>query len=175
MSEWKPSRATWVAWSVLSVPIVVAAALGYEFVALRGVFPTSVSVDVMQFALAVGLTLALAAAHEAVHGLVMRAFGASPEFGVLRADGVPLGFFATAPGHRFSRREYLIVAMAPVLVLTPLGVPACLLPFGAYLAIPLAVVCGGCVGDLTIAWRVLQVPSNIECEDLRDGVRFWQA
>ena len=89
--------------------------------------------------------------------------------------GIPLGFFATAPGHRFSRREYLLVALAPFLVMTPLGAAACLLPFGGYLAVPLAIVFGGCIGDLAITWRVLRAPSNADCEDLRDGVRFWTA
>ncbi len=175
IAEWKPSRATWVVWTVLSLPMAVIAGLGYEFIALRGALPHSGSANLAQLALVIALTFALAAVHEAVHGLVMRSFGASPEFGVLRVDGIPLGFFTTSPGHRFSRHQYLIVALAPFLVITPLGVPACLLPFGAYLAFPLAIICAGCIGDLAITWHVLRAPSNVQCEDLRDGVRFWKA
>ena len=175
ISEWKPSRATWLVWTVLATPMTVLAALGYVLIASRGALPASGSANLAQLALVAALTVGLAAAHEAVHGLVMRAFGASPEFGVLRVERIPLGFFATAPGHRFSRRQYLTVALAPFLVITPLGVPACLLPFGEYLALPLAIVFGGCIGDLAITWHVLGVPPNVECEDLRDGVRFWKA
>ena len=175
ISEWKPSPATWVGWTVLSLPMFVLALVGYVFIASRGAIAASGSVDLAQMALVVALAFALAAVHEAVHGLVMGAFGASPEFGVLRVDGIPLGFFATAPGHRFSRRQYLLVALAPILVITPLGAAACLFPFGGYLAVPLAIVFGGCIGDLAITWHVLRVPANVECEDLRDGVRFWQA
>jgi len=171
ISEWKPSRATWLVWTVLSLPMFFLALLGYVFIASRGAIPASWSVDLAQLALVV----ALAAVHEAVHGLVMGVFGARPEFGVLRVNGIPLGFFATAPGHRFSRREYLLVALAPFLVMTPLGAAACLLPFGGYLAVPLAIVFGGCIGDLAITWRVLRAPSNADCEDLRDGIRFWKA
>lgn len=175
ISEWKPSRATWVGWTILGLPMTVLAGLGYVFIATRGAFPASGSANLAQLALVAALTFALAAVHEAVHGLVMSAFGASPEFGVLRVERVPLGFFTTAPGHRFSRRQYLLVALAPFLVITPLGAAACLLPFGGYLAVPLAIVFGGCIGDLAITWHVLGVPSNVECEDLRDGVRFWKA
>jgi len=175
ISEWKPSRATWVGWTVLSLPMFLLALLGYVFIASRGAIPASGSADLAQLALAVAVTFALAAVHEAVHGLVMSAFGASPEFGVLRVDGIPLGFFTTAPGHHFSRRQYLLVALAPFLVITPLGAAACFLPFGGYLAFPLAVVFGGCIGDLAIVRRVLRAPSNVQCEDLRDGVRFWKA
>ncbi len=175
ISEWRPSRPTFVVWTILSLPMVILALLGYAFVASRGVFPSSVSANLAQLALVMALTFALAAVHEAVHGVVMRSFGASPEFGILRVDGIPLGFFATSPGHRFSRRQYLIVALSPFLVLTTLGVPACLLPFGVYLAFPLAIICGGCIGDLAITWRVFRAPSNVQCEDLRDGVRFWKS
>jgi hypothetical protein len=175
ISEWKPSRATWVGWTVLSLPMLVLALLGYMFIATRGAFPAFVSVNLAQLALAVALTFALAAVHEAMHGLVMRTFGASPEFGVLRVGGIPLGFFTTAPDHHFSRRQYLLVALAPFLVITPLGAAACLLPFGGYLAVPLAIGFGGCIGDLAITWRVLRAPSNADCEDLRDGLRFWKA
>ena len=70
---------------------------------------------------------------------------------------------------------YLIVALLPLAVLAPLGVPACLLPFGAYLAIPFAVHLAGCIGDVTIACRVLRTAGGTVCEDLRDGVRFWKA
>jgi hypothetical protein len=175
ISEWKASRATWLVWTVLGLPMTVLAGLGYVLIASRGALPASGSANLAQLALVAALTVGLVAAHEAVHGLVMRAFGASPQFGVLRVDGIPLAFFATASGHRFSRRQYLIVALAPFLVITPLGIPACLLPFGEYLALPLAIVFAGCIGDLAITWHVLGVPSNVECEDLRDGVRFWQA
>jgi Putative zincin peptidase len=175
ISEWKPSRATWLVWTVLGTPMTVLAALGYVLIASRGALPASGSANLAQLALVAALIFGLAAVHEAVHGLVMSAFGASPEFGVLRVDGIPLGFFATAPGHRFRRRQYLFVALAPFLVMTPLGAAACLLPFGEYLAFPLAIVFGGCIGDLAITWHVLGAPPNVECEDLRDGVRFWKA
>jgi hypothetical protein len=175
ISEWKPSRTTWLVWTVLAAPLAVLAALGYVLIASRGTIPASGSANLAQLALVAALTVGLAAAHEAVHGVVMRAFGASPEFGVLRVERVPLGFFTTAPGHRFSRRQYLTAILAPFLVITLLGMPACLLPFGEYLALPLAIVFGGCIGDLAITWRVLRTPSNVECEDLRDGVRFWKA
>jgi Putative zincin peptidase len=147
----------------------------YLGIALGGAIRTAATISLVQIAVVLVLTLLLAAIHEAVHGIVMLAFGAKPEFGVLRVDGVPAGFYATAPGYRFGRRAYLVVCLAPLAVLAPLGVPACRLPFGAYLVVPFAIHLAGCIGDLDIFRHVLAAPSDALVEDLRDGMRLWRA
>lgn len=175
ISEWRPSRATLMVWTILSVPITAIGFIVYMGLALRGDFPYSATIALGQIILVSALTLGLAWVHEGVHGIAIFAFGAKAEFGVLKIGGILAGFYTTAPGHRFSRRQYLIVALAPLAVLAPLGVPACLLPFGAYLAVPFAVHLAGCIGDVTIALQVLRAGRGVMCEDLRDGTRFWKA
>jgi hypothetical protein len=173
-SEWKPSRATVLAWNILSIPIVAIAAAAYLLVA-RGEIPTSGTVNLSDVAVVLALTLALACVHEGVHGVAIAAFGARPAFGMLMIKHVFPAFYATAPGYRFSRRQYLVIALAPLAVLTPLGILACSLSFGDYLAIPFGILLAGCIADVTIAWLVLRAPSDVTCEDLRDGVRLWRA
>jgi hypothetical protein len=175
ISEWKPTKATVRAWTILSIPITAVALLGYTLVAVRGDIPVSWSIDSNQILLIVALTLGLGCIHEGVHGIAMLAFGAKPEFGVLKIGRMIGGLYTTAPGHRFGRRQYLILGLAPLVILAPLGVLACLLPFGAYLAAPFAIHFAGCIGDVTIAWHVLKGPPDVVCEDLRDGMRFWEA
>jgi hypothetical protein len=173
LSEWRPSGATLLAWAILSIPIVAIGLLVYLGVALHGEFRGSATIYFTDMIAELALVLVLACIHEGVHGIVMMRCGARPEFGVLKIGGILAGFYATAPGHRFGRRQYLIVAFAPLAVLAPLGVLACLLPFGAYLAVPFAIHLAGCIGDMTIAWHVMRQPSGTFCEDLRDGTRFW--
>jgi hypothetical protein len=146
--------------------------LGYSWFAGRGQIPSFISVNI---ALTLALILALSAAHEGVHGLAMMAFGARPTFGILKSGRVPWGFYTTSPGRRFTRRRYLIVALAPLAVIAPLGIPLCWSPIGGDLWFPFAVHLGGCIGDLTIAWHVLSGPREIFCEDLADGVRLWRS
>jgi hypothetical protein len=50
-----------------------------------------------------------------------------------------------------------------------------MLPIGGYLVLPFAMHLAGCIGDVTIAWHVLRGPSDVLCEDLRDGLRLWKA
>ena len=175
VSEWKPSRTTWWLWAILMLPIFLVALGAYMFIATHGETHASGSASLPQILLVVVLSVAIVCVHEGVHGIVMIAFGARPQFGLLMTKAGPMGLYATAPGHRFSRRQYLLICIATLGVLAPLGALACWLPFGGYLVVPLAIHLGGCIGDVTIAWHVLRGPSGVVCEDLRDGLRLWKA
>ena len=173
ISEWHISDGEVVTWTILGIPLMVAGLAVYGLIGLRGGIPLSWSISSTQIIIVLVLTFGLAWAHEAVHGAVMLAFGARPEFGVLRVSRIPAGLYTTSPGHRFSRKQYLIVGLAPLVVIAPLGIPACLLPFGAYLILPFTVNFAGCIGDISIMWRVARNPKGVLFEDLRDGIRFW--
>jgi Putative zincin peptidase len=84
-----------------------------------------------------------------------------------------VGFYTTAPGYRFGRNAYLAIIVAPLILIAPLGAVLCWSPLGEVLWFPLATHLGGCIGDLTIARHVARAPRDVQCEDLRDGVRFW--
>ena len=167
---WTPTTSTWFWWMGVGTMQLVAATLVYEFVAYHGQIPMSLTINIT---LAVVLYLALLAAHEGIHGLATMAFGGRPEYGVLRAGRIPMGFYATAPGHRFERWPYILIALAPTLIIAPLGVLLCWSPLGEFLWIPLGAHFGGCVGDLAITRHVLAAPSGAFVEDLRDGLRIW--
>ena len=178
VSEWRPGRATTLVWTILGTAIAMFGFFVYGSIALGKPLPTnswSISINFIELALEIALIFGLGAIHEGVHGVVMIACGAKPEFGILRLEGMPAGFYATAPGHRFGRGAYLLICFAPLVVLAPLGIPLCLLPFGAYLVVPLAVHLGGCIGDMTIALHVLRGPRDVVVEDMRDGMRLWRA
>ncbi|MGA3057909.1 MAG: DUF3267 domain-containing protein [Candidatus Limnocylindrales bacterium] len=174
VSEWKPSRATLCLWVILSVPIFLVGVGLYAFIATHGETHATGSASLLQILLVAVLSVGILFVHEGVHGIVILAFGARPQFGVLMTKAGPIGFYATAPGHRFSWRQYLLICLAPLAVLAPLGALACWLPFGGYVVVPFALHLAGCIGDVTIAWHVLRAPSDVVCEDLRDRVRFWK-
>lgn len=177
LSEWKPSKATWRIWTILSIPIWLLGLDIYMVAAFGGSASGTVGFGqlMLWLVLTTGLTLVIMCVHEGVHGVAMLRFGAKPQFGILKIEGIVAGMYATAPGHRFSRNQYLAICLAPLAILAPLGIPACMLPFGGYLVMPLAMHLAGCIGDVTIAWHVLRGPSEVVCEDLRDGLRLWKA
>lgn len=119
--------------------------------------------------------LALAAMvtlHELVHGLAMLPFGARPRFGV-KLPGLA---YATAPGYPFPRNGYLTVALAPLVLLSSLGIPL-LAVVPASLTSPvilaLALNVSGAIGDLMIVSIVLRYPSQARVIDEEDGMRIF--
>lgn len=125
-------------------------------------------------ALTAALTLLLLAAHEGLHAMAARGFGARPRFGALLVGGILPALYTTAPGYLFSRGEYLAVVATPTVVISVLGAIACLTPAGLILVVPLAIHLSGCAGDLAAISRLVREPRGTRCEDLRDGIAFYR-
>jgi hypothetical protein len=173
--EWRPSRDTLRMWGLLSLPMLLGGVVFYGLVASRGNPPSGGTVEPLVLLAIAVISVAVMIVHELVHGAVIAVFGARPRFGATLIGGSVLGtaFYTTAPGHVFTRRQYLAVTLAPTVLLSVAGIPACLLPFGNMLWLPFAIHFTGCVGDLGIARLTYRQPAGTGCEDLRDGVRFW--
>ncbi len=174
---WRPNRAAAVLLNVLAVPLLVIGLVGFLKVATlhgpasgKGVFGV---LDLLLFLLITALLAAVMfVAHEAVHGLVMAAFGATPRFAALMIAGLAPALYTTAPGHLFSRAQYLAVAVTPAAVISVLGALACLTPVGLFFVVPLSIHISGCIGDIATTVRLSHEPRGTLCEDLRDGIRF---
>ncbi len=112
-------------------------------------------------------------AHEAVHGFCYWAFtGERPVFG-------PRGLyaFAGAPDWYFPRGEFVLTALAPLVVITIVGLPLFLVTPGVVMWAVLAVVAlnaAGSTGDLVaIAWVLAQQPAAL-VNDIGDAVTVYQ-
>ena len=161
---------------LLALPLLIVWGLIFYWLAMRfGKLPSSIissAVVRVMFALAgIMLTILL---HEAVHGITMQLFGARPRYGVMWKYGM---FYATAPGYAFPRKEYLIVAIAPLISLSLLAVLGMVLLSGStvvgLLALCATVNAAGAVGDLWIMGIVLRYPSATYIVDEQDGVRIF--
>ncbi|MBN1259107.1 MAG: DUF3267 domain-containing protein [Anaerolineae bacterium] len=165
--------------NLLAIPL--ACLLGVGFLGLVLAFGRPFDIDfesqtIMQGLIQLGLTVIVALAvfplHEGVHGLAMRIFGAHPKYGVMWQS---LMFYATAPGHAFSRNSYLVIALAPFVILSLLAGGGIWLLAGSpsvFLPVFFGVINGsGAIGDLWICTIVLRYPAHARIIDERDGIR----
>jgi hypothetical protein len=103
--------------------------------------------------------------HEAVHGLAALLCGARPSF------GVGPGYAYTTFREPVGRTAYLVIGLAPLVVISL----ACVVwasrwDGGAnWLLLFAAVNAGGAIGDLWMAWRIMQQPRSAIFYDLADG------
>lgn len=79
-----------------------------------------------------------------------------------------------APGVAYSRRRYMVICLAPTVVLTAafaLGFALSGYPLLCYLAAGLHL--SGCVGDWYYVRTILRDRCIVACEDTSFGVRFF--
>lgn len=112
--------------------------------------------------------------HEGVHGLFFWYYSkARPEFGLK----LPLYAYAAMPGWYFPRNAFLTIALAPLVIISALGlllIP--LLPKGLVLFTFLLLLgnAAGAAGDLYMAFILLRYPPDSLVEDTRSGFKIYR-
>ncbi len=117
------------------------------------------------------LMTAIIVPHEWLHGLAIRYYGGNPRYGVGLAHFILPYAYATTD-HRFTRNQFIVVLLTPLVVLTLVGVPLMLVFEWGWLVLPLAANAGGAVGDLWMTLVLLGYPSHVTAEDHKTGFRI---
>lgn len=173
--RWTVSRPVVLTWIVLALPLFLLGIwlFGAVYLLTHGLQEFSIGIGIPELLVLLVITTGLLVLHELVHALAMRRMGAAPSFGADILLKIAPVLYTTAPGHQFSRREYLVVALAPMVVVSGLGaVWVAMGPFGKELVQPLALHLGGCIGDVWVAGLILREPADTTFEDRPDGVTF---
>lgn len=157
----------------LALPLAIMLGTGFSLVAIYvGKLPGTFSVSLVQAAAIIPGVFATIILHEWVHGLTMARFGARPQYGVLWKQ---LMFYATSPGYAYRRNSYILVALAPLLLLSGLAILGMLLLQGTqwiWMLILLATLNGGgSFGDTWLVFTVLRYPATAYVVDEKDGLR----
>lgn len=120
-----------------------------------------------------GVLLALLL-HELTHGLVMRMYGARPKYGILWTS---LMLYATSPGYAYLRNNYVVIALAPFILISTLIVLGMWFLQGTLWVLLLG-ICGifnasGAIGDMWMTTIVLRYAATAYVIDERDGIRVF--
>ncbi len=163
--------------NLLSVPLALAAGFlltmfGVQFGGLLHMNALEVTPGgLLILVAAILLTLAL---HEFAHGLAMQLYGARPQYGLMWQA---VAFYATAPGYAFTRNQYLVVILAPLVSLSVAAMVGMSL-FAGSSVIVLLLVCAtlnaaGASGDVWMLAIVARYPPEAYVIDERDGMRIF--
>jgi len=110
--------------------------------------------------------------HEGIHGLAFMIFAnVRPTFGFRWVYA-----FAAAPGYFIPRGRYLPVALAPLVVISLLGLALMAVGPAQWLtAILLACVvnASGSVADLWVVWLLLRLPAETLASDLGEAIELY--
>ena len=109
--------------------------------------------------------------HEWLHGLAIRYYGGEAKYGVGIAHFILPYAYATTD-HEFTRNQFIVVLITPLVVLTAIGVPAMLVFEWGWLIVPLAANAAGAIADLWMTMTLLAYPADVRLEDHPKGVRI---
>lgn len=122
----------------------------------------------------VALIFALFALHEFCHGIIFKWAGARPRYGAKLLHGFLPIFYATAPGHELTKQQFMIVAVAPTMLVNLTGILLMALPspLRYVLVLPLSIHFVGCVADWWMLYVVARLPNDVLIEDTKTGFRY---
>ncbi|WP_380676584.1 DUF3267 domain-containing protein [Salinigranum sp. GCM10025319] len=109
--------------------------------------------------------------HEWLHGLAIRYYGGEAKYGVGVAHFILPYAYATTE-HEFSRNQFIVVLLTPLVVLTLVGVPVMIGLEWSLLIVPLTLNAAGAVADVWMTLSVLSYPAHVRIVDHEVGVRI---
>ncbi|WP_276271147.1 DUF3267 domain-containing protein [Haloarcula litorea] len=127
--------------------------------------------EALNLAVILLLGTAFVVPHEWLHGLAIRYYGGEARYGVGVAHFVLPYAYATTD-HEFTRNQFVVVLLTPLVVLTLVGVPLMIACRWGWLVVPLALNAAGSVADLWMASTMLGYPPHVRAVDHEDGVRI---
>ena len=110
--------------------------------------------------------------HEVVHALAFLFWGGRPYFGTK----LPLALYCGAKNQLFHRNQYLVIGLAPLVVLTIAGIIFTLLNpvLASYTLFASLGNVSGAAGDVWTVARLLRYPKSVLVEDTEAGYRVWE-
>lgn len=110
--------------------------------------------------------------HELIHGITIALLGGKPHYGTK----LPFALYCGAKDQIFSRNYYLVIALAPLVLISLAGIVFTLLApgFSSYVLLAVAGNISGAAGDLWVVRRLRTFPTSILVEDLETGYHAWE-
>ncbi len=111
--------------------------------------------------------------HEGLHGMAIQRAGHKARYGVLLSKGA---FYATADGAYFWRNDFIMIALAPLVGISLLGMALVwLLPdtLAYYAGLGVVLNAANAIGDLWMTVVVLRYPPDALVQDEADSIRIF--
>lgn len=110
--------------------------------------------------------------HEALHAAAFSFWGGQPYFGTK----LPFALYCGAKNQLFRRNQYLVVGLAPLIVITLAGIIFTLLSpvLASYTIFATVGNFSGAAGDVWVVVRLLRLPETTLVEDTETGYRAWE-
>jgi Putative zincin peptidase len=110
--------------------------------------------------------------HELIHGMAFAFWGGKPYYG----KKLPFALYCGAKNQLFRRNHYLVVGLAPLVVISLAGIIFTLVApvLASYTLFATIGNVSGAAGDVWVARKILRYPKSVLVEDTETGYRVWE-
>lgn len=110
--------------------------------------------------------------HELIHWFTFALWGGKPFLGAK----LPLALFCGAKDQLFRRNQYLVVGLAPLIVITLAGIILTIISpqLASYSLFAIIGNMSGAAGDVWVAERLARLSRDVLVEDTESGYRAWE-
>ncbi len=110
--------------------------------------------------------------HELLHGAAFAFWGGKPYYGAK----LPFALYCSAKNQLFRRNQYIVMGLAPLVVITLAGIIFTLLSpaLASYAIFATVGNFSGAAGDIWTVTRLLRQPGHVLVEDTETGFRTWE-
>lgn len=178
IAAFRLTRSVAIQWILVSVVgfFAFAYCFGHVLAAIRGVSLEPIVISASSLPDGTGWLLGVLGSvvlvvvpHELLHGVFMARFGGSPSYGVGASHFVLPYAYAETRNAEYTRNQMLIVLLAPVTLITAVGLGVMVIYPSPLLLIPLAANAAGSIGDLWMAAVLCQYPADVYVAELPRG------
>jgi len=179
--QWRLNVKGWALIAILSGSVLVFGLSLILGIIIRGLFngiwEGTISITGwIFFPIVLGLIVAVIILHEAVHGLLFLILGGKPRFGFkLIGHCFPVAYATSSAPIR--RNQYLLIALSPFLILTPIfmiiGVLATTDNMATLALIAVALNIAGSIGDFAASCNMLRHSRKALFTDTEEGFNWY--
>ena len=112
--------------------------------------------------------------HEFIHGVAISMYGGKPGYGTGVAHHI-LPYLYTTTETVFRRNQFIVILMAPLIVISVLGVISMAIfpSIAHWFLIPLTINAAGAIGDILITFSLIRYPEHILLSDDHSGLTIY--
>ncbi len=151
------------------IGILALFAFGYLFLYIYSQFTGNFSgtINILDIIPGIVLFAGTLIFHELVHGMFVSIYGGKPRYGAGVYSILP--FLYTTTNSIFPRNQFIIICIAPLAIISIIGVAVMAVFPSQWILLPLIVNTSGSVGDLWMTRTLLRYPEHILVQDQKTG------
>lgn len=160
--------------NLLSIAILIITTIVTYLIAtiITPTFTLIVAFSWKEMLLFAGVFIVTLICHELIHGFFFKRYSEQKTVKYGFQSGM---IYASNPGALYSRKQFLIIGLAPFVIISGILIPLMILGIGGLATIIIFIIhTSGCAGDFWYTYEIIKNKQITSIEDTPTGIKFFE-